>query len=164
MGTAEYRWFAILYLVGMFFAFPVIIFALDMAGDDVLFGVFGPILIIIVLAIIINIMQAKCPRILPPFLRTWMWLPEPLRSLDPYDRFFMSLACCKKFGELDDENEELEEVVSQPGSRKPSEHPQIEHKKKPSTSSSSSSSSSSSDSHHSTIKKGIDNEAMVKDE
>jgi len=158
--TAQYRWFAILYLVGMFFAFPVLIFALDIAGDDVLFGVMGPILIIIVLAIIINIMQAKCPRFLPPVLRNWMWLPEPLRSLDPYDRFFMSLSCCKRFGELDDGGEELEEVVSQDGSRRPSERHDIEHRKE----SSSSSSSSSSNSSHISTKKGIDNEALEKEE
>jgi len=152
--TAEYRWFALLYLFGMFLVFPVVIFALDVAGDDVLFGVFGPILVIIVFAIIMNILQAKCPQILPRVLRDWMWLPEPLRSLDPYDRFFMSLACCNKFGELEEE-EELEEVVSQPGSRKPSQHPESEHRKQ---------SSSSSDSSHSSMKKGIDNKAMVKDE
>jgi len=156
--TAEYRWFALLYLFGMFLVFPIVIFALDVAGDDVLFGVAGPFVVIIVLAIIMNILQAKCPQILPPVLRNWMWLPEPLRSLDPYDRFFMSLACCKRFGESEEDDEELEEVVSQPGSRKPSEHPQIEDRKQ------SSSSSSSSNSRHSSLKKGIDNKAMVKDE
>jgi len=164
--TAEYRWFAIVYLIGMFFVFPILIFALDMISDIALFCVLGPFIVIIIFAIVVNIMQDRCPRFLPSFLKDWSFLPEPLRSLDPYDRLFMSMACCKRFHTPDDEEDDLEEVVSAPGSRKASEKPvlSIENGKKHSRKSSSSSSSSSSHSVHSRKKEGIDNEAMVYDE
>lgn len=45
-------------------------------------------------------MQRKYPKMLPDFLKDWKFLPEPLRSLKPYDRvitkYFLCLPCCKK--------------------------------------------------------------------
>jgi hypothetical protein len=61
-------------------------------------GVLGPIFLIIVFVIIINILQAYIPDRLPTGLRTWSWLPRPLRSLAWYDEHLFGKCClrCKK--------------------------------------------------------------------
>ncbi|KAK3088779.1 hypothetical protein FSP39_023653 [Pinctada imbricata] len=84
--TAKYRWFAILYLMLMFFVFPTFIFGMSLAGDAVLIGIGVPILILLTFIVIVNIMQHKCPHFLPHILKTWNFLPLFLHSLDPYDR------------------------------------------------------------------------------
>ena len=48
----------------------------------------------------VNALQRRHPEKLPAKLRTWEWLPAPLRSLEPYDKkIFGPLGkmciCCK---------------------------------------------------------------------
>jgi sodium-dependent phosphate cotransporter len=98
--TAKYRWFALAYLAVCFFIVPAIFMGFSLAGD-------APLLVLITLCIItavfvgtVNVMQARFPERLPIKLRTWAWLPEPLRSLRPYDEhLFQPLGrvciCCK---------------------------------------------------------------------
>merc|ERR1719263_1112879 len=48
----------------------------------------------------VNWLQARHPEKLPEKLRTWAWLPEPLRSLEPYDKHIFGplgkmCICCK---------------------------------------------------------------------
>jgi len=84
--TARYRWFAIFYLIFMFGLLPAAVLGLSLAGSIPLAAVGIPILVVLFFTVIINIMQAKCPRWLPSFLRTWDWLPyEWMHSLDPLD-------------------------------------------------------------------------------
>ena len=50
---------------------------------------------------VVNVLQARRPQYLPAKLRTWAWLPEPLRSLRPYDVHIFgplgrACVCCKK--------------------------------------------------------------------
>ncbi|XP_078534498.1 sodium-dependent phosphate transport protein 2B-like [Lissotriton helveticus] len=98
--TASYRWFAVVYLIFCFFLIPFIIFGLSIAGWRVLVGVCVPIVLLIITAIVINVMQKKCPRVLPPFLKTWDFLPKWMRSLEPWDRrvsqmtLFCGQHCC----------------------------------------------------------------------
>lgn len=94
--TAKYRWFAIFYVISMFFVLPGIVLAISVGGSIVLLCIGVPILIIMVLVTIIKILQKKKPSVLPPVMRNWKWLPEPLRSLAPYDRQFARCACCNK--------------------------------------------------------------------
>lgn len=94
--TAKYRWFAIFYLVVMFFVFPGIVLGLSIAGTIAFFCVFTPFLVIVLLIAVIKIMQKKCPARLPSVLQNWKWLPEPMRSLAPYDRVFAGCSCCQK--------------------------------------------------------------------
>ena len=98
--TAEYRWFAIVYIVASFFVIPAIIFAISLAGWYVFIGIFGPILLIISLVIIINVLQAHQPKFLPNWLKTWSWLPRPFRTLAWYDENLFSnhkrLLCCNR--------------------------------------------------------------------
>ncbi|ESO89815.1 hypothetical protein LOTGIDRAFT_192771, partial [Lottia gigantea] len=84
--TEQYRWFAFVYLILAFLLFPVFVFGLSLGGWQVLVGVGTPLLLLIIFVIIVNILQAKKPSILPSKLQNWQFLPEPLRSLEPYDR------------------------------------------------------------------------------
>ncbi|XP_076102151.1 sodium-dependent phosphate transport protein 2B-like [Mytilus galloprovincialis] len=106
--TANYRWFALVYLISMYFLFPGIVFGLSLAGWRVLLGIGVPVIILILFIIIINIIQWKASGILPRKLRTWDFLPIALHSLEPYDAFFVSikdkLPCKKK--NIDSDNEE----------------------------------------------------------
>lgn len=95
--TAKYRWFAIFYLVGMFFLLPGIVLGLSVAGTIALLVVGIPILIIIVVIAVVTIVQRKRPSLLPPVMRTWKWLPVGCRSLEPYDRQFAKCTCCNRF-------------------------------------------------------------------
>ena len=93
---ADYRWFAGFYLVFSFVLLPVTVFGLSLAGTVplVVAGVF--VVAIIAFVVALNFFQSKCPESLPKILRTWHWLPEPLRSLEPYDRMIGKLCICWK--------------------------------------------------------------------
>ncbi|ROT81759.1 sodium-dependent phosphate transporter [Penaeus vannamei] len=108
--TAKYRWFAIMYLIVMFFILPGFIFLLSLGGPYALYFVGLPLLILFVLVVILNIMQIKCPQILPNVLKNWNWLPKPLHSLSPYDKCCLALPCCKTCRTATEESNELEKV------------------------------------------------------
>ncbi|KAM4697178.1 sodium-dependent phosphate transport protein 2C [Rhinophrynus dorsalis] len=111
--TAKYRWFAILYLLLSFLIIPLAIFGLSMAGWIVLAAVGGPILFVIIVVIIVNALQKKCPLFLPPFLRNWDFLPTWLHSLAPWDRLIYSLCgcCCKKCSRQQEEEEKPKDLL-----------------------------------------------------
>ncbi|XP_071941609.1 sodium-dependent phosphate transport protein 2B-like [Antedon mediterranea] len=83
--TAKYRWFAIFYLLMMFFMLPGAVFGLTLAGPMYLAGFGISFLVIITLIIVINILQSKCPTVLPKLLQNWNFLPVWMRSLQPID-------------------------------------------------------------------------------
>lgn len=103
--VADYRWFAIAYLISVFFVFPTIVVALSVPGWYVLFGVALPFVIILIAVIVINTMQNNCRDSLPKVLRTWDFLPLWLRSLEPYDRLFRKLCGCCKTCRVEPEDE-----------------------------------------------------------
>ncbi|XP_053556858.1 sodium-dependent phosphate transport protein 2B [Bombina bombina] len=103
--TAKYRWFAIVYLIFAFFIIPLTVFGLSVAGWQALVGVAVPVVFVIIVVIIISVLQSKCPRILPDFLKSWDFLPKWMHSLKPWDAgiSWVSLfcgryvcCCCKK--------------------------------------------------------------------
>ncbi|KAG7228883.1 hypothetical protein INR49_008661, partial [Caranx melampygus] len=95
--TAKYRWFAALYLILCFLILPLTVFGLSLAGWQVLVGVGAPVIVLVVFVIIVNVMQSRCPHCLPGVLRSWDFLPRPLRSLAPMDRVVTSaLGFCGK--------------------------------------------------------------------
>ncbi|XP_042226482.1 sodium-dependent phosphate transport protein 2B-like [Homarus americanus] len=108
--TAKYRWFAIFYLVFMFFLMPGFVFLLSLGGSLALYIVGVPLVITLVFVFIINILQYKKPSLLPRFLQTWNWLPMPLHSLQPYDACCLALPCCKSCRVADAGNNELSSV------------------------------------------------------
>ncbi|CAL4088748.1 unnamed protein product [Meganyctiphanes norvegica] len=93
--TAKYRWFAILYLFGMFFLLPAAVFLLSLGGSLALYIVGLPLLLLLIFVALVNVLQAKKPEYLPHILSSWDFLPEPLRSLEPYDKLFTKLMCLK---------------------------------------------------------------------
>ena len=94
--TAEYRWFALAYLIFGFFLLPAAIFGLSLAGWQILLGVAVPIVLLLMFIIIVNILQRKAPHVLPEVLQDWKWLPKWTRSLEPYDRVFKKLGGLKR--------------------------------------------------------------------
>ncbi|OWF42195.1 sodium-dependent phosphate transport protein 2B-like [Mizuhopecten yessoensis] len=110
--TSKYRWFAIMYLVCMFFLFPLVVFALSMAGWKVMAGVLIPIASLLVIVVIIKITQVKKPSILPTKLQNWKWLPICCRSLEPVDRV-MNMFCCDRCTSIvDDSDSDTDEPES----------------------------------------------------
>ncbi|XP_078534499.1 sodium-dependent phosphate transport protein 2B-like isoform X1 [Lissotriton helveticus] len=96
--TANYRWFAVVYLILCFIVFPLTVFGLSVAGWQVLVGVGVPFVAVILAAIIINVIQKKWPKILPDFLKTWDFLPKWMHSLQPWDRIFSGMKiCCGRY-------------------------------------------------------------------
>ncbi|XP_076811178.1 sodium-dependent phosphate transport protein 2B-like isoform X2 [Clavelina lepadiformis] len=98
--TAKYRWFAVVYLLLVFFIIPAAILGLSFAHIWAMGGVLIFIAAVLVVVIIINILQSKKPEALPQKLQSWEFLPAPMRSLEPYDKVFRKLSflckCCKK--------------------------------------------------------------------
>nr|XP_054751955.1 sodium-dependent phosphate transport protein 2A-like [Lytechinus pictus] len=97
--TAKYRWFAIMYLILMFFFLPLSIFGLSLISVWCLLGVGIPIILITIFAIVVNTLQVKRPQALPEKLRNWDFLPLWMHSLSPLDRLiskFLSIGgrCC----------------------------------------------------------------------
>lgn len=92
--TADYRWFAVSYLIVLYFIVPLAVFGLSLAGWYVLLAVLLPVVVLIVIIVVINVLQSRRPSWLPAVLRSWEWLPLPLRSLKPYDDVIT--VCCKR--------------------------------------------------------------------
>ncbi|OQV17583.1 Sodium-dependent phosphate transport protein 2B [Hypsibius exemplaris] len=91
--TAKYRWFAVVYIILTFLIMPACIIGLTLAGSAVLMGVGIPLLLLIAAIVLINVLQAKAPQILPVFLQSWDFLPRCLRSLQPYDAILYKMSC-----------------------------------------------------------------------
>ena len=91
--TADYRWFAVAYLILLYFVVPLVVFGLSLAGWYVLLAVLGPVVVLLVVVVVVNVLQSRRPRWLPATLRSWDWLPLALHSLRPYDGVIT--ACCR---------------------------------------------------------------------
>ncbi|PIK43613.1 putative sodium-dependent phosphate transport protein 2B-like [Apostichopus japonicus] len=83
--TSSYRWFSILYLLCMFFLFPLVIFALSVVGLWLLLTVLIPVVVVVIAVAVLNILQSKRPHWLPGILQDWTFLPQWMRSLKPLD-------------------------------------------------------------------------------
>ncbi|XP_007535177.1 LOW QUALITY PROTEIN: sodium-dependent phosphate transport protein 2B [Erinaceus europaeus] len=95
--SAKYRWFAVVYLVVVFFLSPLAVFGLSLAGWQVLVGVGVPIVLGIVLIVVIRLLQSRCPSVLPSKLRSCSCLPLCMRSLKPWDGAVTVLTtCCQR--------------------------------------------------------------------
>ena len=104
--TAQYRWFAIFYLINMFFVAPGLVFGLSMGGlpGTIVLGiVVVSVILLLISAAIISILQKKCPTKLPKKLRDWEFVSHIL--LDPLDKLISKLlsilkkccpSCCNK--------------------------------------------------------------------
>lgn len=94
--TADYRWFAGLYLAVMFAAAPLFVFLLSLAGTQIMYSVLGPLMVLGVIVSVINVIQIHRSHWLPHRLRDWSYLPLCMRSLKPLDDLFSRMSCCSK--------------------------------------------------------------------
>ena len=102
--TADYRWFAVFYLVVMYLLFPGCLLALSyLVGDTVFIVIISIAAAGVLAAIAVNKVQGtRFKTYLPEKLQSWDWLPLCLRSLRPMDGALRSLltllarfCCCK---------------------------------------------------------------------
>ena len=88
--TANYRWFAIVYILFMFFVLPGIFMGLSFVDEvGITMYTFLALLVLLILSVaLLNYLQSheKFTQKLPEKLQNWHFLSEGLRSLDPYDR------------------------------------------------------------------------------
>eukprot|EP00092_Neocalanus_flemingeri_P030000 GFUD01032570.1.p1 GENE.GFUD01032570.1~~GFUD01032570.1.p1 ORF type:complete len:613 (+),score=165.86 GFUD01032570.1:180-2018(+) len=129
--TAQYRWFAVIYLCFMFFIFPVTMFGLSMAGPIPLYIVTILILTILIISVTITNIQTSAPTYLPGMLQNWNFLPLWLHSLDPWDELVMAVfGCCRKKGWKDDD---LQEVMINKNTNDSAKFPSTTYNKLPTT-------------------------------
>merc|ERR1712012_1037001 len=69
--TTQYRWFAVLYLAGLFFIFPLTLFGLSMTAPVLLYILVTLIILSIIFAVVVNNLQNNNPGYLPHTLQTW---------------------------------------------------------------------------------------------
>ena len=100
--TARYRWFAVVYLAVMFFVMPLMVFGLSAAGHGILPAALAVVGATAVCAGTLTAFQRHRPECLPAALRSWDWLPEWMRSLEPADRLIVAAValvrrtcCCR---------------------------------------------------------------------
>ena len=98
--TASYRWFAVFYLIFMFFLLPGSILLLSVAGKVVFLVVSTPVLVGLLFVVVVNVMQHQAEHLLPGVLRSWGFLPLWMRSLQPYDGVMRNLVCCNKYSNI----------------------------------------------------------------
>merc|ERR1719412_1489971 len=98
--TSQYRWFALVYLAGMFFIFPLTLFGLSMAGAIPLYTVVSVVLFLIMFCVVVTNLQLSHPAYLPAVLQDWNFLPLWLHSFEPWDEAIMAAVgcCCRKKG------------------------------------------------------------------
>lgn len=94
--TAKYRWFAVFYLIIMFFVIPGGVLGLSVAGKVPLLVALAVTGVGLVLILSINLLQAKTPKLLPSKLQNWDFLPLWMHSLEPLDGLVSALGkfCC----------------------------------------------------------------------
>ncbi|PAA71959.1 hypothetical protein BOX15_Mlig011678g1 [Macrostomum lignano] len=96
-ATAAYRWFAIAYILLAFLLLPLMFFALSLLHTAAVYVAFGLLVAPMLVAGVVGLLQTHRPDWLPEFLRNWDFLPEPLRSLAPYDRLLSRIfGCCRR--------------------------------------------------------------------
>jgi len=112
--AASYRWFAVVYLILVFFLIPALLLGVSFISEWVAVGLVAFGVLIGAIIAVISVLQEKKPNWLPKKMRTWKFLPSPMRSLKVYDKFFTSLLCCKIFKKKKEKEtqEELEMVGS----------------------------------------------------
>ncbi|XP_043828151.1 sodium-dependent phosphate transport protein 2B-like, partial [Dromiciops gliroides] len=123
--TATYRWFAIVYLVICFLVTPLIVFGLSLAGWLVLVSVGATLIFLLLVVLMIRVLQARHPQVLPNVLQNWDFLPLWLRSLQPWDELVSFLmdnccrvcccSCCKRCKLAEDRKKDEEMVLEETG-------------------------------------------------
>ena len=90
--TAKYRWFAVVYVITVFFLLPALFFGLSLAGWQIMVATVGPFVLLLLFVVIVSLLQKKAPQALPRVLKDWDWAPKCTRSLEPYDKIFTKMS------------------------------------------------------------------------
>ena len=96
--VAEYRWFAVVYLLVVFFFLPLLILLLALIHWIVAVLFLLCLSLFIGLILTVRYLQTAHSHWLPIVLRSWLFLPRSLRSLSYWDHRFEKLirwACCQ---------------------------------------------------------------------
>lgn len=94
--AAEYRWFAVVYLLMAFFILPAVLLGFSFINEWLAVGIVVFFVIVALFIALITKIQRIKPKWLPTKYRSWKFLPLWMRSLKPYDKFFTKyLLCCK---------------------------------------------------------------------
>merc|ERR1712062_647261 len=113
--TAKYRWFAVVYIIVMFFVVPGIFVALSLidAKGIAMYTFLGISIFIAILGALLKVIQSKdsLKPYLPESLHTFEFLPKPLRSLEPYDKKLTGFPCCKIYS-ADPEDQPMSMVAN----------------------------------------------------
>ncbi|CAD5205988.1 unnamed protein product [Bursaphelenchus okinawaensis] len=106
--TAQYRWFALVYIALFFFVMPLSLLGITLLPTWATITTISLLVFFLTIIFTINWMQSTYPTLLPKMLQSWDWLPKPLYSLRPYDdfvrKYFGSVACCKNHFVSSDEH------------------------------------------------------------
>uniref|UniRef100_A0A673KXR5 Sodium-dependent phosphate transport protein 2A n=1 Tax=Sinocyclocheilus rhinocerous TaxID=307959 RepID=A0A673KXR5_9TELE len=109
--TAKYRWFAVLYLILCFLLLPSIVFALSMAGWQVVVSICVPCVAVLLCIVVVNRLQLQKPHLLPWWLQTWDHLPLWMHSLKPMDKIITRVTlCCREIRNNDQSRTSLEDL------------------------------------------------------
>lgn len=101
--TANYKWYAIVYLIVCFFLVPLLLIGLSLAHMWAM-GVFVISCLLTALTMgTLSWFQANKPEKLPEKYKTMEFLPEFLQSLEPMDRAIRKLGCCSRFTKATEE-------------------------------------------------------------
>ncbi|MAA50186.1 MAG: hypothetical protein CMP83_08425 [Gammaproteobacteria bacterium] len=84
--TADYRWFALVYLALCFFLLPALFMGLALASSAACVVVAVTFVLVGAFVVVVNTLQARHPGALPSKLRSWDFLPLWMTSLAPIDR------------------------------------------------------------------------------
>ncbi|KAE9552277.1 hypothetical protein FO519_004523 [Halicephalobus sp. NKZ332] len=123
--TAKYRWFAIVYIVTIFLIMPAVLLGISFLPPPAMFAILGILVVFFGSVIVINVLQVKCPGVLPQKLKNWDFLPLWLHSLKPYDRMMTEslskIPGCKKCFKksVEEENEKIVEDDVEKNSKEP---------------------------------------------
>ena len=117
--TAEYRWFALGYIIFMFFLLPGIFVALTLVDSQgiAMYTFLGLVIFIAILVATLKFFQSKesLKKYLPEKLHTFEFLPKFLRSLEPYDQILTSWPCGQKCSAANPEPQPVVKYIK-PGS------------------------------------------------
>merc|ERR1719273_1199559 len=113
--TAEYRWFAAVYIFILFVFVPLIFLGMSLAGEIAFGVIMGPILILGVLYVIVRILRAHKPDILPPWLMEFYWLPVFLREepacLQAYHEKMLTKATIREQKQAEDKEKNKDKLT-----------------------------------------------------
>ncbi|XP_059082835.1 sodium-dependent phosphate transport protein 2B-like [Tigriopus californicus] len=105
--TAKYRWFAFVYLVGMFILLPIYVVLISL-NNIVFIIMFTISILILVFVIVVNVLQRKSwakKSLSKVRLDTWDFLPKWMHSLGYWDRIFSKIDACSKYRDKDVKSE-----------------------------------------------------------